>query len=319
MSAPVFSRKPRRFGILTFPVAPSSAIESEWRWAEELGFDHAWLPDSFSNPGLADFEVWTLLAALAKTTSRIRMGTLVTTIVPRHPLLLAGKALTVDDLSGGRVEIGIGVGDPNQAECDLFGLPRWPPAERVARLGEQLALLDELLRGNNVTRAGTYYSVTGARLAAPVQRPRLPLLVSAEGPRALRLAARFADAWATLAGRFGDALAGGAGERSTDADALAKTKARSEELERLSAELGRPPGSIRRVVLTYRQSIDPLTSLDAFDDFVGSYAEAGIDEFVFYWPPVANLKERRAVQPEQRAVVERIAGARLSGPSSMSP
>lgn len=112
MAAQEPTQRRRRFGILTFPIAPSSAIESEWRWAEEVGFDHAWLPDSFSNPGIADFEVWTLLAVLAKSTSRLRMGTLVTTIVPRHPLLLAAQALTVDHVSGGRVEIGIGVGDP---------------------------------------------------------------------------------------------------------------------------------------------------------------------------------------------------------------
>ena len=320
MTAAASARRPHRFGILTFPVAPSSAVASEWRWAEQLGFDHAWLPDSFSNPGNADFEAWTLLAALAKTTSRIRLGTLVATIIPRHPLLLAAQALTVDELSGGRVEIGVGVGDPAGPENDLFGLPQWSPAERVARLGEQLALLDELLRRSDVTRAGTYYSVTGARLAAPVQRPRLPLVIPAEGPRALRLAARYADAWVTLAGRFGDARPGGAGERATDAEALAKTKARVEELERLTVELGRPPGAIRRMVLSYRQSVDPLTSLDAFDQFVGSYAEAGIDEFVFYWPPVANLKERRPVQAEQRIVVERIAASRLgSGSHASSP
>lgn len=312
MSARVFSRKPRRFGVLTFPVAPSAAVEREWSWVEELGFDHAWLPDGFSNRGVADFEVWTLLASLAKTTSRIRMGTLVTTIVSRHPLLLATMALTVDHLSGGRIEVGIGAGD-QPTESDVFGLPRWPPAERIARLEEQLGLLDELLRGNEVSRAGTYYSVRGAHLASPVQQPRPPLLVSAEGPRALRLAARYADAWSTLAGQWG---ADGSGGRASEQQALAATKAKVEELERLRVEFGRGAGSIRRIVLAYRQPVVPLSSLDAFDHFVGSYAEVGLDEFVFYWPPVLNLKERRAVSREQRVVVERIAAARLSSSST---
>lgn len=312
MAARVLSRKPRRFGVLTFPVAPSSAVEREWSWAEELGFDHAWLPDGFSNLGVADFEVWTLLASLAKSTSRIRMGTLVTTIVARHPLLLGTMALTVDHLSGGRIEVGIGAGD-QPTESDVFGLPRWPPAERVARLEEQLGLLDELLRGNEVSRAGTYYSVRGAHLASPVQQPRPPLLVSAEGPRALRLAARYADAWSTLAGQW---VADGSGGGASEQQALAATKAKVEELERLRVEFGRGAGSIRRIVVAYRQPVVPLSSLDAFDHFVGSYAEAGIDEFVFYWPPVLNLKERRAVSREQRMVVERIAAARLSSSST---
>ena len=302
-----FPRKPRRFGILTFPVAPFSAVEREWTWAEELGFDHAWLPDGFSNLGLADFEVWTLLASLAKTTSRIRMGTLVTTIVARHPLLLAAMALTVDHLSSGRIEVGIGAGD-QPTESDAFGLPRWPPAERVARLGEQLELLSELLRGNEVSRAGTYYSVRGAHLASPVQQPRPPLLVSAEGPRALRLAARYADAWSTLAGQW---VADAAGGSASEQQALAATKAKVNELERLRGEFGRGVGSIRRIVLAYRQPVVPLSSLDAFDHFVGSYAEVGIDEFVFYWPPLLSLKERRAVSREERVIVERIASARL--------
>lgn len=302
------AQKSRRFGILTFPLAPHSTIEREWRWAEELGFDHAWLPDSFSNPTIADFEVWTLLAALGTRTTRLRMGTLVTTIVSRHPVLLAAKALTVDHVSAGRIEVGIGIGDVEK-ECDVFGLPRWSPGERIARLEEQLGLLDELLRGNEVTRAGKHYSTSGTQLTSPIQQPRPPLLVSAEGPRALRLAARYADTWSTLAGQWAYAGSGGG---VSEEQALATTKAKGEELERQSVGFGRPANTIRRLVLAYRQPVVPLSSLDAFDHFVGSYTEVGIDDFVFYWPPVLNLKERQAVTPEHRAVVERIAAARLN-------
>src|SRR5439155_1752954 len=210
----------RRLGILTFAVAPFGAITQEWRWAEELGFDHAWIPDTWSIEGFFDFEAWTLLSALAQATSRLRVGTLVTTIIARHPALIAAEALTVDQLSEGRVELGVGIGD-RPADCDVFGVPRWPPAERVARL---------------------------------------------------------------------------------------------EELDRYCAELGRDPMSVRRCVLAYRQAVDPLSSLDAFDHFVGSYAELGIGEFVFYWPPIANLRGGREISPHQRAAVERIASERLAPP-----
>ena len=301
----------RRFGILTFAVAPFAAISQEWRWAEELGFDYAWVPDTWTIDGFFDFEPWTLLAALAQTTSRLRIGTLITTIMARHPTLVAAEALTVDHVSEGRVEIGVGVGD-RPADCGVFGLPAWPPAERVARLGEYLLLIDRLLRGELVSRAGMFYSASGAKLTEPVQRPRPPIVVAAEGPRALRLVATYADAWSTIGGQPPPAWAGGSGELVSEAEALAATRARVERLERYCGELGRDPRSLRRSVLAYRQQVDPLSSLDAFDHFVGSYAEVGVDEFVFYWPPLANTRERRQVSPDQRVTVERVARARLA-------
>src|SRR5437899_5751502 len=303
----------RRLGILTFAVSPFSALSQEWKWAEEVGFDHAWIPDTWSIEGFFDFEAWTLLSALAQATSRLRVGTLVTTIIGRRPALIAAEALTVDQLSEGRVELGVGVGD-RPDDCDVFGVPRWPPAERVARLEEHLILLDRLLRGESVTSQGVYYSVRGAQLAQPVQRPRPPLVVAAEGPRAPQLVARYADAWSTIGGQPPAVWAGGSGEEVNEVEALGATRARVEQLDRYCVELGRDPISVRRCVLAYRQAVDPLSSLDAFDHFVGSYAELGIGEFVLYWPPIANLREGREISPHQRGAVERIASERLIPP-----
>jgi hypothetical protein len=100
----------------------------------------------------------------------------------------------------------------------------------------------------------------------------------------------------------------------TEVEALAATRARVEQLDRYCVELGRDPVTVRRSVLAYRQAVDPLSSVDAFDHFVGSYAELGIGEFVFYWPPIANLRERREISPHQRRAVERIASGRLAPP-----
>ena len=297
----------RRFGILTFGVAPYADLEHEWRWAEELGLDAAWVTDTFALPQLSDFEAWTLLAALARATSRLRIGTLITTVVARHPSLLASAALTVDHISGGRLELGIGAGD-EPADSDVFGLPRWTPAERLLRLDEYVRSLDRLLRGETVEGTGHRYPVTRARLGGPVQHTRPPIIVAAEGHRAIQLAAQRADGWCTLGGRPVTR-----GATVSDQEAVSATRARVEDLERGCRDAGRDPAAIRRIVLAFRAPVDPLSSLAAFDEFVGRYADVGIDEFVFYWPPPAVLRQRGKPSAEQRRHVERIASARFGG------
>jgi len=300
------------FSVLTFGCAPYEALEREWKWAEEIGFGGVWVPDTFALQGLADFETWALLAAVARTTRRVRIGSLVTVIMARAPALLAASVRTVDHISGGRVRLGIGVGDTPE-DADALGLPRWPARERVDRLGEQLEILDRLLRGETVARTGTYYAISALQPATPVQRPRTPIVVAAEGPRAMRLAARYADGWVTLAGQPPKEWAGGGGAPLSRDQAVAATRERADRLTSAARDAGRDPRAIRKIALAYRQPVDPLTSLDAFDDFVGAFAAAGIEEFVFYWPPVADLRERRPVTEARRREVERIASARFSG------
>lgn len=185
----------RRFGILTFAGGPFSEIARCWREAEQLGFNSAWVVDTFSYAGVVDYEPWTLLAALARETSRLRIGTLVTHIAFRHPTVLAAQALTVDHLSGGRVELGIGTGGPEKQDNAAVGAEEWSGEERTARLADQLAVLDRSLRGDLVDHVGPFYRAEGVRLVAPVQRPRPPLVIAAQAPRTLRLAARYGDGW----------------------------------------------------------------------------------------------------------------------------
>ena len=295
-----------RFGILSFAVGPYQALEAEWRWAEEIGFHSAWIPDTFAVGSLADMEQWTLLGALARATSRIRIGTLVTSIVARHPTLVAAAALTTDRISQGRVEVGLGTGD--KQDFPAFGLAEWPSRERMERLEEQVAMLDRLMRGDELQRETRWYGAMHARVSAPVQRPRPPLLVAAEGPRGLNLVARQADGWCTLGGRW-PMVSGG--PVISETQALAATRRRVEQLEALCRDAGRDPALVRRIVLAFRRPVDPLSSIDAFDEFVGSYSGAGIGEFVVYWPPLADLRERRPASAERRAIVERIAMARF--------
>jgi alkanesulfonate monooxygenase SsuD/methylene tetrahydromethanopterin reductase-like flavin-dependent oxidoreductase (luciferase family) len=257
----------------------------------------------------AYLEPWTLLAALARATTTLRLGTLVAILVSRLPTVLAGHVLAVDQISDGRIELGIGAGDL-ASDNAVFGTAPWTSSERVARLEEQLGLLDALLRGEPVTRAGEHYSVTAAQLPAPVQRPRPPLVVAAEGNRTLHLVARHADAWVTLGGQ---PMTGQRGVPSiTEAEAMIATRERVEKLASHCDQLGRDPREIRRILLAYRRRVDPLSSLDAFDEFVGSHADLGFKEFVFYWPStLATFVERREMSISERATAERIAASRF--------
>ena len=258
-----------------------------------------------SLPGLVDHEAWTTLAALARETSRIRIGTLVTILPFRHPGTLAAQAITLDHLSDGRLELGIGPGG-EAGDFTAVGLEPWPVAERVERLEEQLQLLDQLTRGEKVVVRSRSYGSIDLQLPAPVQRPRPPLIVAAQGPRTIALAARFADGWNSLGGQpIGPA------PTIPLAEAAERTKRQNATLDAACDAIGRDRRTVRRSVLTYRTPLDPLSSLDAFDEFTGVYREAGIEDFVFTWPPTAHLRRRVAVPRAQQAMFERIGTERI--------
>jgi len=294
-----------RFGILSFPIRPYDQLAQRWRDVEALGLDSAWLADDLNLPGYADFEVWTLLGGLARETTRIRLGTLVTAISFRHPAFLAAQAITVDHISQGRVEVGIGSGGPPNNYAAL-GLAPWKATERRERLEEQIAMLDPLLGGMPTTYEGHYYHSVSEEMPVPIQQPRPPLIVAAHGERGLRLIARHADGWNSLGGQpYPDARDG---KKVTLAQAVSITKQLNQQLTSYCQELGRDPATVRRSIAVYRPvPPDPLSSFDAFDDYVGRYAEAGIDEIIFYWPPLLNFLEGRTVETSQQALFERIA------------
>lgn len=295
-----------RFDVLTLATGPIDQIARRWRDIELLGFQGGWLADTLSLRGIADYEPWSLLGSLASQTSTLRIGTLVTQITFRHPALLAAEALTVDHISGGRLELGIGAGD-YVADSEAVGEEAWALNERVERFEEQLSILDKAMRGEHVDYAGRFYRVKGLQLVAPSQRPRPPLVIAGQIPATLRLAARFADAWTTLGGQ--PLSKTGQGPLPIE-QAVERTREQIRLLEAYCREAGREPRAIRKSVLPYRSELDPLSSLDAFDEFVGRYSELGFDQFVFYWPPVANLRKQEPISAGQRAMVERIARER---------
>ena len=172
------------------------------RAAEELGFDAFFRSDHYLKmgegsglPGPTDS--WVTLAALARETSRIRLGTLMSSATFRYPGPLAISVAQVDEMSGGRVELGLGAGW-FEAEHAAYGIPFPGVVERFDRLEEQLAVITGLWEtpvGKTFSFEGAYYPLTDSpALPKPVQRPRPPIVVGGHGPRRTpRLAARFAD------------------------------------------------------------------------------------------------------------------------------
>ncbi len=277
------------FGIYAFPqAAPYEQIRQLALRAEAIGFDSLWVADEtpMAYPGVIEFEAFSLLAGLARDTTRIRLGTLVTPPVLRHPLLTAMAATTVDHASGGRLTLGMGVGGV-PADLEGVGQGGISNAELVDRLDEQLDTIDRLLRGETVTRTEGFYPTRDAVVQRPLQQPRPPILVAAQGPKSIRVAARHADVWNSVGGQPI------VGDRLTLEQALAAVRGQIEVLEAASAETGRNPTAIRRSVFAWRAGA--LASNDAMADWVGRLRELGFSEFIF------ALTD----DPEKDAVLER--------------
>jgi F420-dependent oxidoreductase-like protein len=193
-----------RFGIQTGQqFAAWDEIVRIWQRAEALGYDTAWTYDHFvavmMDPYDPCLEAWSCLAALAVQTTRIRIGALVTGNTYRHPAILAKIATTVDVISNGRLEFGIGAGW-YEPEHTMFGLPLGTPRWRCERLDEALTVIRALWSERQVTFAGTHYQLSAAIAEPkPVQRPHPPITIAGAGEkRLLPIVARHADAWSSF-------------------------------------------------------------------------------------------------------------------------
>ena len=170
------------------------------RFAESAGFDGAWVFDHFSplygDPNGPCLEGWTLLAGLAAITSRIRLGVLVTGITYRHPSVLATEAITVDHISNGRLELGMGAAW-HQPEHEALGIPLPPIRERAERLEEGVQVIRLLMTKDRASFSGRHYHLRNASYhPRPVQRPHPPIWIGASGEQLmLPIVARQADAW----------------------------------------------------------------------------------------------------------------------------
>ena len=260
-----------RFGICTDQNLPWPTLVERWRLLEEMSFDSLWDCDHLiqpSRPAGPYLEAWTLLAGLAAVTSRARVGVLVSSNTFRHPALLAKEAITVDHISNGRLDLGIGAGW-YVPEHEKFGIDFPETRELVGRFREAVEMIDLLLRQEITSFDGRYFHLDEAPTRpGPVQRPRPPLVIGAKGPRMLEIVARYADTW----------------NSSGTVEELAE---RNRILNEKCAAIGRDPEEITRSLYGWAAIMpdDPWESVEAFQDVIGRYAEVGINEFIIDQPP----------------------------------
>jgi alkanesulfonate monooxygenase SsuD/methylene tetrahydromethanopterin reductase-like flavin-dependent oxidoreductase (luciferase family) len=196
----------------------------------------------------------------------------VTNITFRNPAVLAKEAITIDHLSGGRLEIGIGAAGTRTEDALVTGSPEWPVAERVERFGEFVELVKTVTSGGGEYHGRYYWCERFDRGPWPVQT-RPPLVIAAHGPKTLRIAATHGDTWSASAG-FG----------RLGYDLYPSLQRWNEMLDHFTTEAGREPSDLRRSLLIGHSGVDWWSSKDAFDDFVGRTTQAGMTDLVFVYP-----------------------------------
>lgn len=265
--------------------APWETLVKRWRYIEQTGFDTLWVADHFTVPfksyyDMPWFEAWTTLSGLAALTSKIRIGTLVTAIPWRNPAWLARQALTLDHISHGRLEIGIGSGGHGDVGHKMTGIEDWKPSERVKRFREYIEILDLLLREPVTTYDGKYYKLKEAHMQPrPVQKPRPPITIGAYRPLMLKHTTRYADVWNRI---------GGLSE-----DELEEVRRQNKLLDKYCTEISRDPETLRRSYVmcehTAMRNLGPMfiyESTDTFTEAVERCLDIGITEFIIGYPNV---------------------------------
>jgi alkanesulfonate monooxygenase SsuD/methylene tetrahydromethanopterin reductase-like flavin-dependent oxidoreductase (luciferase family) len=252
-----------RVGIKLSQDAPIESYKAIWKIADEARFDHCWAMDHLATIGtIGDnepiFDGWELLAAMAVATSHVRIGLLVTGITYRNPALLAKIATTVDHLSNGRLEFGIGAAWAAN-EHEMYGISGLD--HRVGLFSEGLQIIRSLWTEERTNFDGRYYKMSNAVAnPKPVQTPYPPIWVGSGGPAMIKLTARHADVWNVS----------GAASQNVEA-----AVAGSEQLDEACAAIGRDPKEIRRSV-QIPAGEDPAEIVDRARGF----ADAGFTEII---------------------------------------
>lgn len=274
--------------------SPATEILTAAQEADAAGWHGVWVADHYMpNTGDTSFapgdyhEAWALLPAIAATTKRVRVGTLVSPTSVHHPAVLANRAATIDHLSHGRMVLGLGAGWQIN-EHTAYGIELEPPGARVSRFEESIRIVRSLLDEERTTFHGEFYDITDAPCDPKPVQERLPILVGTGSPRMLRITARHADEWNT----WGD-----------PEEARAKRARLVEACERVGRDPatmwcsmnalvdldGEAPSSGRAVISGSAQQLV---------DTMGAYAEAGFDEFNL---PDGNLGETLAERSDKVA------------------
>jgi len=286
-------------GVVVLPEDRWCVAEDKWRMVEALGFDSAWTYDHLAWRALAQkpwFATFSVLAAAATATQRIRIGTMVTTPNFRHPLLAAKEAMTLDDISGGRLTLGIGSGSYDSGDLSILADHSMTQRERSNRFAEFVELVDHLLREGVTTFDGTFYRVVNApMIPGCIQQPRVPFVIAAAGPNAMHIAARYGAGWSTVGS------ADWSGTQSIE-DCANLLRKQVDQLRRACDAIGRDVADIERIFMPSPVScVNPLTSIDIFMRTAEAVSQVGISQLVVHWP------RKNAPYASDPAVIEDVA------------
>ncbi len=282
-----------RVGVVILPQFSWAEARARWKSLEDRGFAHGWTYDHLAWRDLTEqnwFGTIPTLTAAATATSTLRLGTWVTSPNFRHPVTLAKDLMTLDDISGGRVIVGVGAGGTGW-DATVLGQQPLTPGQRVQRLAEFVTLTDLLLRQPETSWQGDYFRADRARMIPAGSRARIPLIVAANGPRTMRIAAG-ADGWATT------------GPESTDASTRQWWDAVGglvDRFESAAAQAGRDPATMDRYLNLDSAPVLSVSSLDAFTDAAGRAAALGFTDILVHWP------RPQGVYAADDAVLDRIA------------
>jgi alkanesulfonate monooxygenase SsuD/methylene tetrahydromethanopterin reductase-like flavin-dependent oxidoreductase (luciferase family) len=280
-----------RLGVCLLPDRPFREAAPLWRRVEELGFDSAWTYDHITWSGLPDgdwFGAVPTLTAAAAATSRIKLGTLVSSANFRHPVPFAQDVMSLDDISEGRFVLGYGAGSIH-GDAQVLGQGEdgtgWSAKERGGRFRESVELLDLLLSGapegrTRTTFRGTYYTAQDARMEPGcVQRPRVPFALAAGGPLGMRTVARYGAAWVVT------------DDPGAPEDVAPTEQMTWDNLERQVALLneacakeGRDPATLDRLLLTGFSPLRTMASAEEFAEVAGRCEELGFTDLVVHHP-----------------------------------
>jgi alkanesulfonate monooxygenase SsuD/methylene tetrahydromethanopterin reductase-like flavin-dependent oxidoreductase (luciferase family) len=290
--------EPVRIGIVILPQDRWAVGREKWQRAEAYGFDYAWTYDHLAWRSLADepwFATVPLLAAAGAVTERIGLGTWVASPNFRHPVPFAKDVMGLDDVTGGRFLLGLGGGGEG-ADASVVG-PAPSRGERTRRFAEFVDVLDGLLRRPVTEHVGEFYAAHGARMIpGPIARPRVPFVIAANGPRAMALAARYGQGWATYGPTFTDeALTEGTSAQAQERwwagladlargfdDALAAQRALGVDVASAASAADAPP--VRRYLSLDGAPVYSLTSTELFVEGVERAMALGFTDVVVHWP-----------------------------------
>jgi alkanesulfonate monooxygenase SsuD/methylene tetrahydromethanopterin reductase-like flavin-dependent oxidoreductase (luciferase family) len=275
-----------RHGIVILPQEPWISARRKWQSAEGLGFDHAWTYDHLSWRTLAD-QPWhatvPTLTAAAVVTETIRLGTFVASPNFRHPVPFAKEIATLDDIARGRFVLGVGSGGTG-FDASVLGQPAYSPRERHERYVEFVTALDVLLRhetpgSGGIDFDGAWFTARGARMVGePAQRPRVPLVVAANGPKGLALVAERADGWVTTGP-----------EGRTEEEWWTAVTELGQRLDDALETAGRDPRSLDRHLSLDSGGVFSLESVARFDEMVGRAAALGFTDVISHWPRAEGI------------------------------